>query len=262
MTAPIIVAVDPVEDAEARDAITLAARLAQAHRAELRAVTVCDPAADPVAAERAVADLLTATGVTAGVTAIRGDSPARRLHELCDREHPSALVIGSGRPTAFGDARLGAVAEPLLHGGSAPVAIAVHGYAGFTRPFATIGIGFAGTPESRDALRRATELADATGARLKVLCVAETRDWPFDTGNLPATWLEGDPATALAAESARLDLLVVGSRSYGPLGAVLLGAATRQLVPAASCPVLIVPRVADPALEPALVGGMEARVVG
>ena len=72
--------------------------------------------------------------------------------------------------------------------------------------------------------------------------------------------LEGDPAAALATAARDLDLLIVGSRSYGPLGAVLLGAVTRQLVRMASCPVMVVPRVRDAALAVALIGGMEADV--
>jgi nucleotide-binding universal stress UspA family protein len=262
VTAPVIAAVDPGEAAEAGDAIALGTRLANAYATELAAVTICSPDADAGEQERAAAELIRAAGSSAPVTAIPCTSPARRLHELCDRLHPAALVIGSGRPAASGDARLGAVAEPLLHGGAAPVAIAVRGYAKFPDRLATIGAAFAGTPESREALRRATELAGATGARLRVLSVAEPREWAFQPGGVEVTWLEGDPAVALAAESARLDLLVVGSRSYGPLGAVLLGAVTRRLVPAASCPVLVVPRVPDAALEPRLVGGMEARVIG
>jgi nucleotide-binding universal stress UspA family protein len=57
-----------------------------------------------------------------------------------------------------------------------------------------------------------------------------------------------------------LDLLIVGSRSYGPLGAVLLGAVTRRLVYAAECPLMVVPRTRDAALAVALIGGMEAAV--
>ena len=64
----------------------------------------------------------------------------------------------------------------------------------------------------------------------------------------------------LARASRDLDLLVAGSRSYGPLGAVLLGAVTRRLVCAAECPFMVVPRSRDAALAVALVGGMEAAV--
>jgi nucleotide-binding universal stress UspA family protein len=72
--------------------------------------------------------------------------------------------------------------------------------------------------------------------------------------------LSGDPAPALAAASAGLDLLITGSRSYGPLSAVLLGAVTRRLVYAAQCPMMVVPRTRDAALAVSLIGGMEAAV--
>jgi nucleotide-binding universal stress UspA family protein len=52
----------------------------------------------------------------------------------------------------------------------------------------------------------------------------------------------GDPADVLAQKSADVDLLVTGSRGYGPMGAVLLGGTTHRLVSAAACPVLVVPR--------------------
>ena len=55
-------------------------------------------------------------------------------------------------------------------------------------------------------------------------------------------------------------MLIVGSRSYGPLGAVLLGAVTRQLIHMAPCPLMVVPRVRDPAMAVALIGGMEAPI--
>ena len=64
----------------------------------------------------------------------------------------------------------------------------------------------------------------------------------------------------VASASAGLDLLITGSRSCGPLEAVLLGAATRRLIRAAECPVMVVPRTRDAALAVALVGGMEAAV--
>lgn len=39
-----------------------------------------------------------------------------------------------------------------------------------------------------------------------------------------------------------VDLLVMGSRSYGPVRTVVLGGASRHIVDHASCPVLVVPR--------------------
>ena len=55
--------------------------------------------------------------------------------------------------------------------------------------------------------------------------------------------LDGPPAATLArACEGGVDLLVAGSRGYGPLMRVLLGSVSTQLVAEAPCPVLVVPR--------------------
>jgi nucleotide-binding universal stress UspA family protein len=53
---------------------------------------------------------------------------------------------------------------------------------------------------------------------------------------------EGDPATVLADQGVELDLIVIGSRGYGPVRNALLGAVSAQLVRTAPCPVLVTPR--------------------
>jgi hypothetical protein len=60
--------------------------------------------------------------------------------------------------------------------------------------------------------------------------------------------LVDDPATALASVSPNLDLLVMGSRGYGPGLAVLLGGVSRRVTMTARCPVLVVPRGSTSAL--------------
>jgi nucleotide-binding universal stress UspA family protein len=65
---------------------------------------------------------------------------------------------------------------------------------------------------------------------------------------VPAELLEsveapaGDPRTILAERSADLDLLVCGSRGYGPVRSVMLGSVSRALAHTARCPLLVVPR--------------------
>lgn len=147
------------------------------------------------------------------------------------------------------------------------------------RGFATIGVGFNGRPESEAALELAQELAGELGSRLRLLFVVGLPSFaaegasvfvpfPGDYGELAAAlevdarhkleealsevradteaegeMLTGDPAHLLATESERgLDLLVVGSRNYGPLRRVLLGAVSAKLARTAGCPVLLVPR--------------------
>jgi nucleotide-binding universal stress UspA family protein len=52
----------------------------------------------------------------------------------------------------------------------------------------------------------------------------------------------GLPAEELAVYSASLDLLVIGSRGYGPLGRLLHGSTAQKLARSARCPLLVLPR--------------------
>jgi hypothetical protein len=52
----------------------------------------------------------------------------------------------------------------------------------------------------------------------------------------------GDAAQILTEASRQLDLLVVGSRGYGPLHAVMVVGVAGRLVRDAACPVMVVPR--------------------
>jgi len=86
-------------------------------------------------------------------------------------------------------------------------------------------------------------MRDDVGNRVKAEADAIT-DIPVDTrvvtGPIPS-------ALAEAAEGA--DLLVTGSRGYGPRHSVLVGGVSRYLVDNAPCPVLVVPRVAEGAAD-------------
>ena len=56
--------------------------------------------------------------------------------------------------------------------------------------------------------------------------------------------IEGKAADVLVEATADFDLLVLGSRGYGPLKRVLLGGVSAKVVDEAACPVLVVPRPA------------------
>jgi nucleotide-binding universal stress UspA family protein len=56
---------------------------------------------------------------------------------------------------------------------------------------------------------------------------------------------QGRPAKSLLALSADVDLLVVGSRRWGPVARLLLGSTGEALLHDAHCPTLIVPRPSE-----------------
>jgi nucleotide-binding universal stress UspA family protein len=203
-------------------------------------------------------------------------SPAAGLHALAEREGAALIVIGSSHQSRIGRILIGGTGERLLSGAPQPVAVAPAGYAAAGRRIQTVACGFDASPESQQALAWATLFAQAASARLRVLSVYEPtlpaslavggglattsindvlrHERQEELANAVATLdpnvdasetlLEGDPRDLLARESSELDLLVVGSRGYGPLRAVLLGSVSSALVRSAQSPLVVVPRAA------------------
>lgn len=198
---------------------------------------------------------------------------ARGLHEVAERTGAELIVVGSTHRHGLGRVVPGSTAERLLHGSACPIAIAPAGWRGDA--IRTIGAGFEDSPESRAALAAAETLARGSRASLRVLSVFEAPDpanpvyavtshgYGEITRELRAARqarldqavealapglevrgqvIDGHPAEVLAAESERLDLLVIGSRGYGALRATLVGSVAHQLAGRARCPLLLVPR--------------------
>jgi nucleotide-binding universal stress UspA family protein len=74
----------------------------------------------------------------------------------------------------------------------------------------------------------------------------------------------GEPAHALEDEAAQrgLELLVVGSRGYGPVRRVLLGSVASELLHNAPCPVIVCPRGSHPEAADEPAGPEAARAPG
>ena len=240
-------------------------------------------------AEAALRELksdLDTDGVVVEYRTVRGTSAPSALHEVAERERAALIVVGSTNRGTLGRVLPGSTAERLMHGAPCPIAVVPQGWsrgAGVR----TIGVAYVDTDEGHSALRAAHGLARRAGATLRVLTIArigagahaETASpgpgrpgKPYDAvegehrakteaaareavirlaGDVPVevdAFLE-DPAEVLIRVSEHLDLLVCGSRGYGPLRAVLLGGVTRRVSAAARCPVLVLPRGVELALD-------------
>ncbi len=232
-----------------RDALALANGFAAIEGAELVLCVALelDPLATPAHAyERAMAEAEQRLSAQAreilGETPFRlrvvgGVAPPRALHEVAEDEDADVVVIGSTHRGGIGRVLPGSVGERLLHGAPCAVMVAPLGFAGRERlEIRRIGVGYDGKTESSHARTVAAALADQLGATPEMITVTG------DGGPGPAD--PDDAAKELVERSRELDLLVVGSRGYGPVRHALLGSVTSELLKAAACPVLVVPRSA------------------
>jgi nucleotide-binding universal stress UspA family protein len=253
----------PYDDTPRRGALT-------AFREALR-----EEAIRVLAADRA------ALAIEAELVAVPDVKPARALHHLAEREDALALVVGSSHHGAMGRVLLGDAASGALHGAPCPVVIAPRGWADGDPAIDTIGVGYDGTAEATDALHEATVLARALGARLGVMEVVEPPQvlspsyaYAYDWSELVDRRREeaeaglaevvaaldvaagGEVVVGLAREelealSTEVDLLVLGSRDFGPVRRVMVGSTSSWLVHHARCPVLVQRRGLDAPAESA-----------
>jgi nucleotide-binding universal stress UspA family protein len=217
-------------------------------------------------------------GVAADYRVVGSGSAAHGLDDVAEADGAAMIVVGSSRRGARRRIAPGSTGERLLHGAGCPVAVAPRGMR--DRPdegVSRIGVAYVDTPEAREALRVATDLAQRTGAALRLYTVVAPRAEIFApvvgrdaeeaflenvrgraraaldgaVASLPdgveagEELLEGDVVDELAALDEReVDLLVCGSRGYGPVRRVLLGGVSRRLIRRAACPLVVVPRSA------------------
>jgi nucleotide-binding universal stress UspA family protein len=270
--------------AASRAAVQLAVELAAAQDAEVLAAHV-HPRLPPVGLRgsvfdkqiqqdlhdqgRAVIEGLDVPGVAR--RALLAGSPAQALHDLAEEEHASLVVVGATHLGHIGRLTPGSVASNLLHGAPCPVLVVPSYHE--PRPIRTVAVAYDEGIQAKAALEHAAQLARRFDARLEIISGYEHElfagpaivaaadleelmrddvarrvkaeadaitDVPVDTrvvtGPLPGALVD-------AAEGA--DLLVTGSRGYGPLRSVLVGGVSRYLADNAPCPVLVVPRVAE-----------------
>jgi nucleotide-binding universal stress UspA family protein len=194
-------------------------------------------------------------------------SVGRGLHVLAERIDADLLVVGTSHRSLLGRVWVGDDTRAALNGSACAVAIAPIGYATESDVMREIGVGYDGSPESIHALAVARRLAAETGARLSAFeavalpsyayagappvteatiddLVEQARDHVAELDGVEPHASYGQAAEELAAYSASLDLLVVGSRSYGPAGRLVHGSTSHHLARTARCPLLVMTRAA------------------
>jgi nucleotide-binding universal stress UspA family protein len=214
-------------------------------------------------------DLLTAAREEAGVRAeLRWSactSPGRGLHELAESLGSDLLVVGSCARGLLGRVMVGDDTRAALDGAPCAVAVAPAGYAEHSATIRRIGVGYDGSPGSECALDAARTLAGELGARLAALEVVAFPAYPFraagagddasirelirDARDRVAAISDVEPhgaygraAEELARWGETVDLLVIGSRGYGPVGRLVHGSTSRTLIQTAHCPLLVLAR--------------------
>jgi nucleotide-binding universal stress UspA family protein len=209
--------------------------------------------------------------------AVPGYSPAHGLHVLCEEAGADLAVVGSARRGVTGRVFPGSVGERLLNGSPCPVALAPNGYRSEAAAPRVVGVAYDGSTEAAAALRAGAALASELGAALTVVTVVpplevfssgalsrpdeaddeikayrreefrhmlENAAKPLaDTLRTGTVLLEGRPADGIVEQAhAGLQLLVMGSRSYGPIRRVMQGSTAIEVMRAAPCPVIVIPR--------------------
>jgi nucleotide-binding universal stress UspA family protein len=206
-------------------------------------------------------------GVEVETRAYGGGSPAAIVTSLAEKEGFDGIVIGSPHRHGLDRLFFGSVALGILNGSTTDVFVAPPGYAGARHDgMGTVAVGYLGTPESEVALRRALELVDPAG-QLKLLTIAEA-PIPLSFAG-PNVANPTDPEAVLSeglslcpremdVEPRRVDgiaapelekicaqdvdLLVLGSRGYGPVKRALLGSVSGHVFRHAPCPLLVTRR--------------------
>jgi len=194
---------------------------------------------------------------------------------LAEAEKAELVVVGPRSDASQKWLFAVSTANRLLAGAPCPVGVAPRGMRDRPmRNLQSIGVAYLDRPEARAALDVALRWAQRTGATLRLYTVvpkpAEVMSLPLgqdakqaftqtaweacqraiDTAiaTLPAPVSAsgqvrtGDVVEVLGGLADEVDVLVCGSRGYGPVRRVLLGGVAARLIGRAGMPVTVVPR--------------------
>jgi nucleotide-binding universal stress UspA family protein len=208
---------------------------------------------------------------------VLGHSTAHGLHVLTEKDEADLVVVGSSHRGDVGRVLAGSTGERLLNGSPCPVAVAPKGFASDARAPGVIGVAFDGSQEAAAALHEGAALAGELHGTLKLVTVVsplevftdDARYHPHhsdaeiehyrreefrrmledaaepvpDELRAETVLVEGHPAAEIVDEAGKgIDLLVMGSRNYGPIRRVMVGSTAIAVMRRSPCPVIVIPR--------------------
>ena len=184
---------------------------------------------------------------------VRAGEPARALIEAAEELDAAAIAVGTHHAAGLGRLSPGSTGARLIHG--APCAVAIVPSTAAQGELRTVAVAYDASEGARTALGLASRLARSLSARLVLISVIDPLAGSrFETTqddderyrsavvaeadqaaqelapelDVEVRTVTGAPGEAVAAACKEADLLVAGSRGYGPLRAVLAGSVTTR----------------------------------
>ncbi len=214
---------------------------------------------------------------------VASTSAAHGLADLAEDVEAVMVIVGTTHGSGLTRALLGSSTERLLHGATAPVTVVPPGWRKSAPDrISHIGVAYIDTRDAREALRMAVRVALRIPAQLTLYTVlgqsSERYSYLVGRTDEQAFWdtardsfrtaldfaaagvppeleprtilLEGAVVESLAALGPDdVDVLVCGSRGYGPVRRVLLGGVSSRLIRSAQLPLTVVPRATTGSVE-------------
>ncbi len=198
-------------------------------------------------------------------------SPPAGLIAAAEELSAVAIVIGSSHRGPMGRVLMGDTGARLSAGAPSPVAVVPRGWTlKDEKGIAFVGVGYDGSEESDAALSFAAALPGKLEASVTLIGVVprilrtmsesslggdpqellndemkrrlQDASSQIKSGDVGILVREGFAADRLVQASKNLDLLVLGSRGYGPVRRVFLGGTSIRVMRGSACPVVIVPK--------------------
>ncbi|HTZ86813.1 MAG TPA: universal stress protein [Solirubrobacteraceae bacterium] len=260
--------------ASGRDAIALASQLTEPGGAitfahvipgvfkPLHAVVPGRVQDDREQAERLLEEERAKASIDAKLAVVQAPSPGQGLHEHAEVLDADLLVLGTCRHGIVGRAVLGNDTRASINGAPCAIAVAPLGYAEHPHALHTIAVGYDRSNEAKAALAAGKALAEQTHAKVRARQVVsipytgwvgpigigidemidEAQAYMGDLPDVHGDAVYGLTSEELAVFGGECDILIVGSRGYGPARRLMLGSTSNNLQGRARGPLLIIPR--------------------